>query len=97
MITISYMETLYIRVVLFLNEGYYFSCEEKNIWDQLKDLYTPSAGSEFKINSQWLQELNFTTHLKHNEKYDVDSPPPPIHTKVFKEINEKFQNTCENC
>lgn len=36
--------------------------------------------------------INFTRHLKNKEKYDVDSPTH-IHSKVFKEINKKLQNT----
>lgn len=37
----------------------FFKARHLSFMEKLKDLGTPSAGSEFKVDFQWLQELNY--------------------------------------
>lgn len=63
--------------------------------EKLKDLGTPSAGSEFKVDFQWLQELNyhFTRHIGESRNR-IWTPPMPGPSK---KVNNKLQNKHWNC
>lgn len=81
------MEALHSRILCIKSRQLYGEGYTRH---QLTDLWTPSAGSEFKVGLQWLQKLNY--HFKRNidwkQKYNIDSP----YARAFKKVNKKLQN-----
>lgn len=68
----------------------FFKARHLSFMKKFKDLGTPSAGSEFKVDFRRLQELNylFTRHADGKQKENMDSP----YARAFKTVNKKLEN-----
>lgn len=66
----------------------FFKARHLSFMKKFKDLGTPSAGSEFKVDFRRLQELNhlFTRDTDGKQKENTDSP----YAQTFKTVNKKL-------